>query len=160
MTNNLECLTEFMLVNGLYNSSYAQLKCSNGTICKINEQFQIFSGTLCFLFISFIAWDLRDVSKWSHDSSSTGYKLMVYNNKSSQAHSQKTENRTIFFMHLFQNMYRPKGYSKFGLTLTEVIIMRCINNHINTSTKVTCHNFDDLVRQCYWVWGDMTSITV
>ncbi len=31
---------------------------------------------------------------------------------------------------------------------------------INTSTKVTCHNFDDLVRQCYWVWGNMTYITV
>ncbi len=31
---------------------------------------------------------------------------------------------------------------------------------INTSTKVTCHNFDDVVRQWYWVWGDMTSITV
>ncbi len=34
------------------------------------------------------------------------------------------------------------------------------NFHLNTSTKVTCHNFDDLVPQCYWVWGDMTSITV
>ncbi len=32
--------------------------------------------------------------------------------------------------------------------------------YANTSTKVTWHNFDDLVRQCYWVWGDMTSITV
>ncbi len=31
---------------------------------------------------------------------------------------------------------------------------------INTPTKVTWHNFDDLVRQCYRVWGDMTSITV
>ena len=31
---------------------------------------------------------------------------------------------------------------------------------INTSTKVTWHNFVDLVRQCYWVWGDMSSITV
>ncbi len=31
---------------------------------------------------------------------------------------------------------------------------------INTSTIVTCHNFDDLDRQCYWVWANMTSITV
>ncbi len=30
---------------------------------------------------------------------------------------------------------------------------------INTSTKVTWHNFDDLVRQCYWVWGDMADGT-
>ena len=29
---------------------------------------------------------------------------------------------------------------------------------INTSTKVTCQNFDDLVHQCYSVWGNMTCI--
>ncbi len=31
---------------------------------------------------------------------------------------------------------------------------------INTSTKVTCHNFDDLVRQCYWVWGNMWLVSL
>ena len=31
---------------------------------------------------------------------------------------------------------------------------------INTSTKVTCINFDDLALPCYWVQGDMTGIIV
>ena len=32
--------------------------------------------------------------------------------------------------------------------------------HINSSTKVTWHNFDELVHQFCWVCGDMISITV
>ncbi len=32
--------------------------------------------------------------------------------------------------------------------------------NLNTSTKVTWHNFDDLVRQRYWAWGDMTTVAV
>ncbi len=39
-------------------------------------------------------------------------------------------------------------------------IPKVLGEYINTSTKVTCHNFDDLVRQCYLVWGNMTSINV
>ncbi len=39
-----------------------------------------------------------------------------------------------------------------------LIAFHCL--YINTSTKVTWHNFDDLVLQCYCVWDNMTSINV
>ncbi len=48
--------------------------------------------------------------------------------------------------------------AKQGTSLVKVVDAP-YHKHLN-KIKVTCHNFDDLVRQCYWVWGDMTSINV
>ncbi len=48
--------------------------------------------------------------------------------------------------------------SKDRCNVTTKVLVNC--HKVKTSTKVNWHNFDDLVRQCYWVWGNMTSITV
>ncbi len=62
------------------------------------------------------------------------------------------EKHTCMYTH---NSNTPLNFTTYVHHLTHSLFII-----INTSTKVTCHNFDDLFRQCYWVWGDMSSITV
>ena len=80
--------------------------------------------------------------QWKNESFRRKFKLMKTNDGGAKA---------AFQVGIAQTLPQLTGVSKN---------VGCSKLTINTSTKITWINFDDLVRQCYWVWGDMTSLTI
>ncbi len=104
---------------------------------------------------------IHTIQNFGHSFSSFGHTIISNNGHSFSScivrisipdnpHLHNGKNKFVF-LHSFSVI------AQLNTSLTSIPIQ---SQYKHLITKVTCHNFDDLVRQCYWVWGDMTSITV